>query len=119
MTPNSHTKRRSPNASAPNRLPRRLRPFFWDYDFAGLTWKADMDLVIGRILTVGDWESVRWLMRRMPMPALRTWIEDRRGAGLSARQLRFWELILRLPARQVNAWLKDPARQIWEQRRRS
>ena len=38
------------------------------------------------------------------------------GAGLSARQLRFWELILELPHREVNAWLAEPARRIWEAR---
>ena len=101
-----------------NRLPRTLRPFFWDHDFARLSWKADRDLIIGRILDVGDWESIRWLRWRLPDPELRTWLVHRRGAGLSNRHLRFWELILKLPHRQVNAWLADPARQIWEGRNR-
>jgi hypothetical protein len=74
-------------------------------------------LVIGRILAAGDWEAVRWLLRRLPSPARRAWLERQRGAGLSARELRFWELVLGLPRRQVDTWLADPARQVWEGRR--
>jgi hypothetical protein len=98
------------------RLPRRLRVLFWDYDFGRLTWEADADLIIGRILAAGDWEAVRWLRLRLPKPAMREWLGRRRGAGLSARQLRFWELILGLPRREVNGWLSDSGRQVWEGR---
>ena len=111
------TKHRRPGPF-PGRLSRRLRPLFWDHDFGRLTWKADSDLIIGRILAAGDWEAVRWLLRRLPRPALRHWLERRRGAGLSARQLRFWELVLGMPPRQVDTWLADPKRQVWEGRRR-
>jgi hypothetical protein len=100
------------------RLPRRLRRFFWDYDFARLSWKADRDLVIGRILAVGDWESLRWLRRRVSDPDLRAWLEYRRGAGLSNRHLRFFELILRIEHHTVNAWLAQPGRMPWEERNR-
>ena len=99
-----------------NRLPKNLRPLFWDYDFAQLTWNADRDLIISRILASGTWASVCWLRGRLPNANLRAWIVQRKAAGLSNRQLRFWELILDLPHRQVNAWLADPARQIWEGR---
>jgi hypothetical protein len=84
-----------------------------------LTWEADTDQIVGRILAAGDWEALRWLLRRLPRPALRDWLERRRGAGLSARQLRFWEVVLRLPRRQVDSWLADPARQVWEGRHRA
>ncbi len=102
--------------TAATRLPRSLRRLFWDYDFAQLKWETDTDLIIGRILSAGDWASVCWLRARLPRPALREWIARRRGAGLSARQLRFWELILDLPHSDVDAWLADPARQIWDGR---
>lgn len=98
------------------KLPRSLRPFFWDHTFARLSWKADRDLIIGRILAVGTWDSIRWLRRRVPDAELRAWLEKREGAGLSSRQLSYWELILKLPRRKVKAWLADPARQIWERR---
>ena len=59
---------------------------------------------------------MRWLYHRLGAAALRQWLVRRRGAGLSPRQLRFWETVLRLPRRQVNAWLAQPARQTWDRR---
>ena len=108
-------KQRRPR-SASMKLARSLRPLFWDHDFARLTWAADRDLIIGRILASGNWDALRWLLRVLPRPELRAWLERRHGAGLSARQLRFWEVILELPRRQVNAWLANPGRQAWERR---
>jgi hypothetical protein len=91
-----------------NRLPCRLRPLFWDHDFARLSWDADRDLIIGRILAVGDWDSLRWLRLRLPDAELRIWLVGWRGAGLSRWHLRFWEVIFHLPRRQVNEWLAGP-----------
>ena len=106
------------SANRARRLPIGLRPLFWDHDFARLSWQTDADLITGRILTVGDWDAIRWLLLRLGKPALRAWLTHRRGAGLSARQLRFWETILELPRRQVNRWLRAPGRQVWEKRNR-
>jgi hypothetical protein len=102
----------------PSKLPRSMKPLFWEYDFARLTWDADRDLIVGRILSAGNWDSLRWLRRRLPDGELRIWLEHRHGAGLSNRQLRFWELLLALPHRQVNSWLAQPGRRIWEDRNR-
>jgi hypothetical protein len=94
-----------------------LRPLFWDHDFARLRWEADRDLIVGRVLAVGPWDAVQWLRRRLGPATLREWLERRCGAGLSPRQLRFWETILGLPHRQVDAWLAQPGRQAWDRRR--
>jgi hypothetical protein len=110
------TKREASHPGQTPDLPERMRPLFWDHDFSALTWDADRDLLIARVLVAGDWEATRWLRRELGDGALRAWILERRGRGLSPRQLRFWELILRLPHRQVNSWLAEPGRQIWESR---
>lgn len=100
----------------PRSLPKHLRSLFWDYNFKDLTWNEDADLIAARVLAVGHWEAIRWLRRRLGDPGLRDWILRRRGRGLTPQQLRFWELILKLPHREVNAWLADPARRIWDRR---
>lgn len=110
-------KRSRSSGTALVRLPPRLRPLFWDQDFTRLSRDADADLIIGRILAAGDWDAVRWLRRLLGKECLRTWLERRRGAGLSSQQLRFWELVLDLPHHKVNAWLNDPRRKVWEERR--
>ena len=99
-----------------SRLPALLQPFFWDYDFKTLTWEDDRNLIMARVLTSGTWETITWLHTRLGDQALRERIECHRGGGLSPRQLRFWELMLNLPHRQVNAWLRAEGRQIWDQR---
>ncbi|MGH2351197.1 MAG: DUF6922 domain-containing protein [Chloroflexota bacterium] len=104
------------HARGSGRLPDRLRSLFWDYDFRTLAWERDRDLVIGRVLTAGDWEALRWLRAEVGDQALREWILRRRGRGLSPKQLRFWELILELPHQEVNAWLTQDGRQVWDRR---
>jgi hypothetical protein len=99
-----------------SKLPAMLEPHFWDYEFEALTWKSDWDLIIGRVLTSGTWEAVTWLRSRVGDQAIREWILNHQGRGLSPQQLRFWELILGLPHHQVNIWLKAEGRKIWEKR---
>jgi hypothetical protein len=97
-------------------LPDFLAPLFWDYKFDTLTWKEDHDLIIKRVLASGGWEAIRWLQSMVGDLNLRTWILNHKGAGLSPQRLRFWELILNLPHRQVNSWLTSVRRKVWERR---
>lgn len=105
-------------STPPPQLPALLRPLLWDYDFEALAWENDRDLIIARVLTSGGWEAITWLRSHVGDRALREWIERHQGRGLSPRQLRFWELILELPHRQVNRWLAAEGRKIWEKRAR-
>jgi len=100
----------------PKHLAEEIRPIFWDYDFRRLRWEKDRELIIGRILSRGDWQALKWLRSRLDSAVLRDWLLRRRGAGLSSRQLRFWELILELPHREVNEWLANKGRKVWERR---
>ena len=97
-------------------LPGRMKPFFWDYPFRRLRIDKDRDLVIARLLDQGDWEAVKWLRTRLPDRDLKSWLLSHRGAGLSPRKLRFWELVLGLPEREVNDWLRSKNRLVWDQR---
>jgi hypothetical protein len=112
-------KRQNSRSAHTDKLPVSLRALFWDYDFETLTWEDDRDLITARVLASGTWEAVIWLRSRLGDRALRDWIERYQGRGLSPQQLRFWELILGLPHRQVNAWLAASRRQIWDKRARS
>jgi len=97
-------------------LPETLRPLFWDCDFAQLDWQQHRDFIVRRILASGPWDAVCWLRTRLGDQTLAAWIVQHEGRSLSSQQLRFWELILDLPAELVNAWLQSDERRIWEGR---
>jgi hypothetical protein len=95
-------------------LPRNLRAYFWDYPFTELSLKSDRDLIIRRILASGSWESIQWLRKQIGDENLRKWLVVHRGRGLSPRQLRFWGLILDIPEKQVDRWVKASRETPWE-----
>jgi len=97
-------------------LPKNVRAHFWDYPFTKLSLKKDRDLVIRRILTSGSWDSIQWLRKQIGDTDLREWLIAHHGRGLSPRQMRFWELILDLPARQVNNWVRAARNTPWGQK---
>jgi hypothetical protein len=108
------------NATKPDKnashLPQSLAPLFWEYDFDALSWQADADLVTLRILTSGDWQSVTWLRKQWGDDGLRRWLLARQGRGLDPKRLRFWELILDLPKKKVDAWVRKVEQDVWHQR---
>ncbi|MEX2317915.1 MAG: hypothetical protein WD669_12230 [Pirellulales bacterium] len=96
---------RQTTTALPDRLPEEFRRLFWDHDFDKVSGINHYDFVVGRILVEGDWNSIQWLRKHVGDDALRDWIERHEGRGLSRQQLRFWELILKLPAPEVDRWL--------------
>ena len=105
-----------PNHSLSSALPDELRPFFWDVDFDTLTWEEFHSFITRRLLQSGDWQSIQWLRSRLDDEALRQWIYQHDGRGLSPRQIRFWELILDLDRRKTNRWIRKLKLQTWERR---
>src|SRR3990172_8027942 len=98
------------------KLPMFLQPFFWDYDFDAITWEDDRELITTRLLSSGDWKALTWLRSRAGDHSLHDWIERHQGGGLSPQRLRFWEIVLGLPHRQVNVWLTAERQTVWEKR---
>jgi hypothetical protein len=110
-------KPRSPikeNKAGSASLPAMMRPLFWEYNFRSLSWEKDRNLVVSRILSSGAWQTVCWLRTRMGDADLAQWIIRRRGRGLSAKQLRFWELVLDLPHDEVDVWLVNGDQTYWQ-----
>ena len=93
-----------------------LKPIFWDIDFTTLSWEENRDFIIKRILTQGDLEMIRWLRKFMGDQALTQWMLDHRGASLTPRQLRYWEIILNIPTPIVDQWIAAGSQSTWQQR---
>ena len=97
-------------------LPASLRRFFWDQDFDQLSWPRDAVPIARRLLGAGDGPAHRWLRETAGDDRVRAILRASRGRGLGGPQLRYWQLVLDLPADEVDAWLADPARRVWEER---
>jgi hypothetical protein len=102
--------------SATRTLPKKLRPFFWDYPFARLSVAKDRDLIIRRLFSSGSWDAVCWMRRQIGDQTLREWLIAHKGRGLTPRQLRFWGVVYNLPVRQVNSWVRAAQNGVWGNR---
>jgi hypothetical protein len=65
---------------------------------------------IETILLRGDWHSTQSLRRKIGDRAIADWILSNNGGELTAMDLSFWRLILKLPKRAVNRMMKQPGR---------
>lgn len=86
-------------------LPEQLRALFLDVTFEDLSWDLHHDFIAARILERGSLQDIKWLRGHWGDIALRDYILNRRGKGLNPRQMRYWQLILDLPADQVDQWI--------------
>ena len=100
----------------PRKLPKQLRPLFWDCWFYRVNGETHGDFVAYRILEAGDWKSIKWLCRVVGDETLRQLVCQRRGRGLSREQLRFWQAMWNLPKRLVDEWLKRGGDNTWDRR---
>lgn len=100
-------------------LPIPVKNLFWDYDAGALRWEDDRELIMARILASGPWDTVRWLRSTAGDRAIRRWIEEHEGRGLSPRQLRFWQVVLEIPEDRVDGWLRSERRGVWDRRTHS
>lgn len=103
-TYNSYTMATKTKSGEP--LPKHLKRYFPGYAFGRLRWPQDRHLLIAEVLAKGDWEAITWLRGQVTPEELAAWIMHRQGRGLSVRQLRYWELVLDLPHRDVNSWIE-------------
>jgi hypothetical protein len=97
-------------------LPPEVRSLFWEYGDRTVSLERDRDLVMGRVLSAGDWEALRWLRREVGDSALIEYLSRTEGRLLSPRQLRLWQALLDLPPDAVTDWITRPARQVWDRR---
>ena len=100
--------------ASPQPHPLFLAALFWDTDPTGVDTEMHRDFVIGRILSAGTLESIRWARARYGDEVIRDWIVRHEGRQLSGPQLRFWETVIGLPEDRVSDWLATPERRIWE-----
>ncbi len=89
---------------------------FWDYPAGAISPDADRDLVIRRVTAEGGWREMSLLRSRVGDEAIRSVIERTEARGLSPQRIRFWQLLLGLPARRADAWVRRERESTWARR---
>jgi hypothetical protein len=94
------------------RLPELVRPLFWSYHFDELRLPDAKDLVMLHVLTCGSADQRNWLRQRFGNVGIRRWIMDRKGKGLTEKQMLSW-----ISQRTARRWqAANPGALIWENR---
>ena len=97
-------------------LPQDLERLFWDCDFGSLSLTAHRKFIVRRILDRGNWDAITWLRRTVGDQVIRDWFLSKGGGGLDPRRLRFWGVILDLPVREVDEWVREARASSWHER---
>jgi hypothetical protein len=91
---------------------------FWDYPARSIRPEADEDLLVRRVTAEGGWREMSLLRSRIGDQAIRDVIESTEARGLSPQRIRFWQLLLGLPARRADAWVRRARESTWARRAR-
>jgi len=97
-------------------LPASLRRLFWDYRAQDLRLDRDGALIVRRVLAEGGWNDIRVLRARLGGDAIRDALLASRARGLSPARIRFWQIVLDLPARRADAWVRAARTGSWAAR---
>lgn len=91
-----------------------FQDLLWDCEPGSVDVVRHRDFVAGRLMEKGGLDAIRWLRASYGDDALRDYLLRTRGRALGRRRLRFWQVILSVPAPLVDQWLAQPARTVWD-----
>ncbi|MBI5208894.1 MAG: hypothetical protein HY927_02850 [Elusimicrobia bacterium] len=73
------------------------------HDAKSLKVRAHRDLILGRVLSIGGKERIRWAFSTYGDRTIKRFVAERGPRDLDPRSLRFWSLYFNLPVRLVSA----------------
>lgn len=94
-------------------VPSSLRHLFWDFPGKALSLDADRELVVRRVAGEGGLREMRLLRTRIGDADIREILERTHARGLSPQRIRFWQLLLGLPALRADAWVRAARTSTW------
>lgn len=93
---------------------KKIYHLFWEYDLKELDLSADKDLILKKILAYGSVEDLKDLISMYGKSKIKQFLLKIKGKGIDKRRLKFYQVVFRLPKREVDSWLRDPLRKIWK-----
>jgi hypothetical protein len=80
-----------------NRLPDRLRPFFWSYRFGELDARKDEKTVITQLINYGSLTEWRWLIRQYGTAEVKRLLESIPATEIKPRSRALASLLFSIP----------------------
>lgn len=80
-------------------LPKFLRKYFWDADFAEIDPEKYPYYFIERILEYGDKPAVKWMMENFEISKIKETLMKKKG--ISQKSAVYWALILNVPENKI------------------
>ena len=77
-------------------IPPALRKFFWDADFAKLTFPDHQNYVLGKLMEYGDIASIKWIISTFDRGTISRYLETKGKVALDKKSYLFWEKVLRM-----------------------
>jgi hypothetical protein len=77
------------------RLPRSLRPLFWEVDFDRLDERKHADSILARVLELGRIADVKWLVATYGWKRIHRFFREVGHPEISTRTTALWRAILR------------------------
>jgi hypothetical protein len=99
-------------------LPAALARLFWDHPVHELDLGRDRDLIVRRVATEGGLREIRMLRSRVGDEVIREVILRTGARGLSPQRIRFWQLLLDVPAGRADSWVRVARSGTWARRAR-
>jgi len=87
-------------------IPRYLKPYFWDADFAHIHPHRHSQYILERILEYGDDRAIRWLRKHYTSDEIGKVVRSSRV--LSPNTANLWGLFLAIPRSEMQCFL-NPA----------
>lgn len=91
---------------------------FWDYPARSISLDSQRDLLVRRVTAEGGQREMELLRSRVGDDTIRDVVVRSGGRGLSPQRIRFWQLVLGLPARTADAWVRRARQSTWARRAR-
>jgi hypothetical protein len=98
-------------------IPATVRELLWEYssDESLIEGPAE-STVVERVMQLGGWDEMRWLLKSFSRDRLRAYLEHRGRRVLAPRELRFWMFVCGVPLEEQDDWAEDARRREFEWR---
>ena len=73
------------------RLPKKFKEYFWDVDFKKISFKPFNKYVLERIMNLGDFDALKWLLKEVPKSAIEEVLKT--GRELDKKTRNYWRVV--------------------------